>query len=61
MKIEKFKFMFHGSELIDSIENNKKMKYKMYNCSAQNNQYIFDYKGNIYKCWFGVGNNKYAI
>lgn len=24
MKIEKFKFMFHGSELIDSIENNKK-------------------------------------
>ena len=61
LNIKKFRFIFHGNQIIECIKNNVPIKLKSYNCSAQNNQYIFDFKGNIYKCWFGVGNDKYAI
>ncbi|WP_368322668.1 radical SAM/SPASM domain-containing protein [Mediterraneibacter gnavus] len=56
-----FSFSFHGSEFVSCIKKNQPIKYKCYNCSAQNNQYIFDYFGNVYKCWFGVGNKTYSI
>lgn len=61
LNIKKFHFIFHGNQFIECVKNNKPIRFKSYNCSAQNNQYIFDFKGDIYKCWFGVGNNKYAI
>jgi uncharacterized protein len=56
-----FDFYFHGHELLNSIFNNKNYLVKIKNCAAFANQYIFDYSGNIYKCWFGVGNNNFKI
>lgn len=56
-----FRKTFHGIDLINSIVNNTPFKPKMSNCAACRNQYILDGHGNIYKCWFGVGNDKFKI
>lgn len=59
--IKNIKSVYHGSDFLDDILNNKKMKYKINNCSAFNNQYILDCYGDVYKCWFGIGNRKFSI
>ena len=52
---------FHASSFMDTVFQNQQFEMKFRNCSATNNQYIFDYKGNIYKCWFGIGNANFKI
>ncbi len=59
MKI--FTKKFHPSSFIDSIFSNSKFQPSLSHCSASNNQYILDYKGNVYKCWHGIGNDDYSI
>ena len=53
--------IFHGSDFVHAIKHNMPMKYKMKNCSANKLQYILDSSGNIYKCWFGVGNKAFSL
>ncbi|MGB4792657.1 MAG: radical SAM protein [Lactococcus chungangensis] len=52
---------FHASSFMDTVFQNQQFEMKFRNCSATNNQYIFDYKGNIYKCWFDIGNANFKI
>jgi len=51
---------FHPSSFLDSIFSNQKFYPSLRHCSASSNQYILDYKGNIYKCWHGIGNDNYS-
>lgn len=59
--IKLFKKQFHGQDFVNSILDDSKMNFKMKNCSACNNQYILDFKGIIYKCWFGIGNSNFKV
>lgn len=52
---------FHGKNLIESIFDEGPFKAKLRNCAANRNQYILDFKGDIYKCWFGIGNKNFKI
>lgn len=60
-KMALFDKMFHASNFLDTVFKNKQFEMKFRNCSATNNQYIFDYKGDVYKCWFGIGNPSFKI
>lgn len=54
--------IFHGSDLIDFIRGrNKHFKMRNRNCAANKNQYIVDYRGDVYKCWYGIGNVNFSI
>lgn len=58
---EVFQKSFHGINLINSIFSGESFLIRKSHCSASHNQYMFDYKGNIYKCWFGVGNESFRV
>lgn len=60
-EVKVFRKTFHGIDLINSILNNTPFSPKMSNCAACKNQYILDGHGSVYKCWFGVGNDKFKI
>lgn len=51
---------YHPMQYIDSIFNNKKFSPCLRHCGASKNQYILDCNGLIYKCWHGIGNERYA-
>lgn len=59
MKI--FHKLYHGSEFIDSILNNKEFSPILRHCAASKNQYILDARGDVYKCWHGIGDCQNAI
>ena len=59
--VDNLNIVYHGKMLIDSIFSNKPFKPKIKICSAMQNQFIVDYAGNIYKCWWGIGNLSYAV
>lgn len=61
IKTNKVHCVFHGSSFIDSVIKNSPIKFKSRNCAANKSQYILDSMGNVYKCWFGVGNEKFSI
>lgn len=50
---------FHPSAFINAIFSNEIYQPVLRHCGASKNQYIVDYKGNIYKCWHGIGNDNY--
>jgi uncharacterized protein len=52
---------FHPAEFINCIFENKPYQPVLRHCGASKNQFIFDCKSNIYKCWHGIGNNDYSI
>ncbi|MCT4574685.1 MAG: radical SAM protein [Alphaproteobacteria bacterium] len=52
---------YHGSNFINSIFENKTYHPVLRHCGASKNQYILDYRGDIYKCWHGIGCNNYKI
>jgi uncharacterized protein len=52
---------YHPANFIGAIFNNKPFQPLLTHCGASRNQYILDVKGNIYKCWHGIGNNSYSI
>lgn len=56
-----FKKTFHGIKFIESILKNTQFEARLSNCAACRNQYILDADGDIYKCWFGVGNELFKI
>lgn len=58
---EFFEFRFHGYNLFNSIFNNEPFSMKLKNCSASGKQFILDSHGNIYKCWFGVGQEIFKV
>ena len=57
MKI--FRKKFHPEMYINSILQNTEFQPVLRHCGAAINQYILDYKGNIYRCWHGIGNDGY--
>ena len=59
MKI--FRKAYHGSEFIDAIFNNHEFYPILRHCAASKNQYILDARGDIYKCWHGIGDNTNAV
>lgn len=52
---------FHGFKFVNSIINDEKFYPSLRHCAAATNQYILDYKGDIYKCWHGIGDEKNKI
>ncbi len=57
MKI--FRKKFHPEMFINSILHDLEFKPSLRHCGASINQYILDYKGNMYRCWHGIGNDNY--
>lgn len=54
--------IFHGNNLVDFVSGKTKLfRLKYRNCAANKNQYIIDYLGHVYKCWYGVGNCNFSI
>lgn len=58
-EISIFRKKFHPEVFINAIFENKKFQPNLRHCGASMNQYIFDCKGNLYKCWHGIGNDAY--
>lgn len=56
-----FRKKFHPATFINAIFNNQKFSPSLKHCGAAINQYIFDCKGNVYRCWHGIGNDSYRI
>lgn len=52
---------YHGENVVRSVFGNGSFKPKIAMCAAMSNQYIFDYTGQIYKCWWGMGNPDYRV
>lgn len=46
----------------ENLYNLPEMDFKplLRHCGAAMKQYILDYKGNMYKCWHGIGNDSYS-
>lgn len=55
-----FRKKFHPEMFINSILQNTEFKPSLRHCGASINQYILDYKGNMYRCWHGIGNDSYS-
>lgn len=53
--------MFHGDDLIDFVAGSGKLRLRRRFCAATKNQYILDYSGNVYKCWYGAGKASASI
>ena len=51
----------HIYPLINSIMNNKAFVPRLKHCGASGNQFILDEKLLVYKCWHGIGNEKYSV
>lgn len=56
-----FRKKFHPADFVESIFSNEAYQPVLRHCGAARNQYILDYKGNIYKCWHGIGNSDYRV
>lgn len=52
---------FHPANFVNAIFSNKAFQPVLRHCGAARNQYILDYKGNIHKCWHGIGNSEFRI
>lgn len=52
---------YHGENIVRPIFGTGNFKPKIAMCGAMANQYIFDYTGQIYKCWWGMGNPDYRV
>lgn len=59
--IKIFDKKYHGSDFINSIFNNTEYQPILRHCGASKNQYILDIKGNVYRCWHGIGNDNYCV
>lgn len=60
-KMKIFNKRYHGFKFINGIFNNEKFMPTLRHCSSETNQYILDYKGYVYKCWHGIGNEGNSI
>ncbi len=56
-----FQKKYHPAGFIEAIFSNQPFQPSLRHCGAARNQYILDYKGNIYKCWHGVGNPDFSV
>lgn len=52
---------YHGENIVRPIFGHGTFRPKIAMCAAMSNQYIFDYTGRIYKCWWGMGNPNYQV
>lgn len=52
---------YHGENIVRPIFGHGAFRPKIAMCAAMSNQYIFDYTGRIYKCWWGMGNPDYQV
>lgn len=59
--LENLYIAYHGCKIVDAILGKKNFSPKIKICSAMQNQYIIDYNGGIYKCWWGMGNKDYLV
>lgn len=56
-----FRKKFHPEPFIESIFNNIPYQPVLRHCWASKNQFILDYKWNIYKCWHWIWNKDYKV
>lgn len=52
---------YHGRNFIESVVGVQDFNPIVKVCSAMQNQYIVDFRGDIYKCWWGMGSADYSI
>ncbi|NYB72800.1 radical SAM protein [Sedimentibacter hydroxybenzoicus DSM 7310] len=56
-----YDLVFHGSNFIKGVLNSDDYFPQNRFCAANKKQYVLGAEGNIYKCWFGVGEQKFAL
>lgn len=61
MLLKKIDIAYVGKELVDGIFSNETYYPTTRKCSSSKNQYIFDLYKNVFKCWWGIGNDVYKI
>lgn len=59
--LKKIEIAYIGKELINSIFNDDVFLPVLRKCSSSKKQYIFDFNGEIYKCWWGIGNSNFIV
>ena len=52
---------YHGRTFIESVLGLREFNPVIKTCSAMQNQYILDFSGKVYKCWWGMGNLNYSV
>lgn len=52
---------YHGRNLVEGIFFDRPFSPKIKVCSAMQNQFIMDFRGGIYKCWWGMGSQEYLV
>lgn len=56
-----FRWKFHGIDHLESVIRGEVFSPFLRYCSATKSQYVFGPDGKIYTCWWGVGNERYAV
>jgi len=56
-----FSLNFHGLDYIDSIIENKLPRLRLKFCGITDGQFIVSNDGNIYSCWWGVGEKRFHV
>lgn len=56
-----FEKRYHPSTFVDSIFLDRPFQPSHRHCGASKNLFILDFKGDVYKCWHGIGNKKYRV
>ena len=59
--LQKFYVKSHVYPLINSIINNQPFNPRLKHCGASGNQFILDEKLLVYKCWHGIGNERFSV
>jgi uncharacterized protein len=56
-----FEWRFHGLDHMEAALQGKMFTPMTNFCSATTNQYVFDQRGKIYACWWGIGKKEFEI
>ena len=56
-----FDWKFHGLDHFEAVLQGEIFSPMLRFCSATKNQYVFDARGKIYACWWGVGRQEFEI
>lgn len=56
-----FEWRFHGLDHLEAVLQGEIFSPIVRFCSATKNQYVFDFSGKVYACWWGIGREEFEI
>lgn len=59
--LKKIDIAYIGKEIVEGVFSDKPYYPTTRKCASSKNQYIYDLYGNVYKCWWGIGNKDFRI